>query len=208
MTEALPFFISGVIFGLVAGISPGPLLTLVISETLRHSKKAGIAIALAPLLTDVPIVSVSVFILSKIPHSDFVLGTISIAGALFIGYLAYESISLQGIEANVSAVEPKTLRRGVITNFLSPHPYLFWIAVGAPTILKAYKTNFLSVVLFILSFYIFLVGSKIIVALLVDKSKTFLKSNVYIYTIKLLGVILIILALLFIRDGLNFLGVF
>lgn len=207
MVESIPFLVSGAIFGLAAGIFPGPLLTLVISETLKHNRKAGIAVAIAPVLTDVPIVLISLYILAKLSRSHIVLGTISILGALFIGYLAYESIAVRGIEMTAKEIGIKSLRRGVITNFLSPHPYLFWVMVGAPIVLKAYRMNFMSAVLFIFGFYFFLVGSKITVALMVDKSKSFLKSNAYLYTIRLLGVILLILAILFVRDGLKFFGV-
>jgi hypothetical protein len=47
--------------------------------------------------------------------------------------------------------------------------------------------------------YLFLVGSKIALAIIVGKSKVFLKSNVYIYTIKVLGGILIIFSLIFLH---------
>jgi len=207
MIESLPFLISGILFGLVAGISPGPLLTLVISETIKHNKKQGIIVASAPILTDIPIVLLSVFVLAKLSSFKPVLGTISILGALFIVYLAYESITIKGIELNLQKVKAQSLRKGIITNFLNPHPYLFWIAVGAPTILKGYRVNVLSVLFFILGFYLFLVGSKIMVALMVDKSKSFLKSNTYVYIIRTLGFILLIFSVIFIKDGLNYFGI-
>jgi threonine/homoserine/homoserine lactone efflux protein len=207
MIESLPFLISGILFGLVAGISPGPLLTLVISETIKHNKKQGIIVASAPILTDIPIVLLSVFILAKLSSFNLVLGTISISGALFIVYLAYESITIKGIELNLQKVKAQPLRKGIITNFLNPHPYLFWIAVGAPTILKGYRVNVLSVLFFIVGFYLFLVGSKIMVALIVDKSKSFLKSNTYVYIIRTLGFILLIFSVIFIKDGLNYFGI-
>jgi len=207
MIESLPFLISGILFGLVAGISPGPLLTLVISETIKHNKKEGIFVASAPILTDIPIVLLSVFVLAKLSSFNLVLGTISISGALFIVYLAYESITIKGIELNLQKVKAQSLRKGIITNFLNPHPYLFWIAVGAPTILKGYRVNVLSVVFFILGFYLFLVGSKIMVALIADKSKSFLKSNTYVYIIRTLGFILLIFSVIFIKDGLNYFGI-
>lgn len=206
VSDSLPFLVTGAIFGLAAGISPGPLLALVISETLRHSRKAGIFVAIAPLVTDVPIVLVSVLVLTKLANSHLI-GVISLLGALFIGYLAYESISVKGMDLESQTVKAQSFKRGIVANFLNPNPYLFWIGVGAPTVLKAYKVNVFSVLLFIAGFYVLLVGSKIIVALLVDKSRTFLKSNVYIYTMRLLGLILLIFALLFVRDGLQLLGV-
>jgi len=39
MIEGLEFLISGVVFGLAAGIAPGPLLALAFSETLKYGKK-------------------------------------------------------------------------------------------------------------------------------------------------------------------------
>jgi threonine/homoserine/homoserine lactone efflux protein len=205
MTPSLPFLMSGILFGLAAGISPGPLLTLVISETLRHNRKAGIRVALAPIVTDLPIVLLSVFILTRLSNYNWPLGILSMLGGLFIGYLAYESITIKGVELNLEDARAQSLRKGIIANFLSPHPYLFWISVGAPTTLRAYSVNLPSAILFVLGFYICLIGSKITVALIVDKSKIFLTSKVYIYIIKILGLVLLIFAVMFVKEGLSLL---
>ena len=52
----ISFLTTGAILGLSAGFAPGPLLTLVVSETLRYNVKEGIKVALAPIVTDLPIV--------------------------------------------------------------------------------------------------------------------------------------------------------
>jgi len=59
----LNFLGIGLILGLSAGFAPGPLLTLVISETLQHDLKAGVKVALAPIITDLPIIIFTLFIL-------------------------------------------------------------------------------------------------------------------------------------------------
>jgi hypothetical protein len=64
----------GIIFGLSAGLAPGPLLMLVISDTLRHGIKAGVKVALAPVITDLPII-----------HPDKVISLQGHAGNHFIG---------------------------------------------------------------------------------------------------------------------------
>ena len=204
MIEEFTFLISGIIFGLTLGMSPGPLLTLVISETLKHDKKEGIKIAVAPILTDLPIVLITLLILSKLTNFDPILGSISILGAIFIGYLAYENISIKKIELDVSEAKLQSLKKGVIANFLNPHPYVFWFIIGAPTVLRAWGVSLFSAILFILGFYIFLVGSKISIAVIVEKSRSFLKSNIYVYTIRLLGIALLIFSLMFLIDGLKF----
>jgi hypothetical protein len=59
---------------------------------------------------------------------------------------------------------------------------------------------------FVLSFYVLLVGSKAVLAIFVGKSRSFLLGNKYIFTMRLLGLVLIILAGFLFRDGLHLLG--
>jgi len=208
MSQTITYLTMGAVFGLTAGISPGPLLTLVISETLRHNKTEGMKIAVAPLITDIPIVLLTIFILSKMASSDFVLGIISILGGFFIAYLGYDSIKSRGIEIDIQNLKPKSIRKGIIVNILSPHPYIFWLMVGAPITVKAYQANPFAAFAFIIAFYVLLVGSKISIALVVDRSRAFLKNKVFIWTLRILGLVLMILAILLIKEGLGYLGLF
>ena len=52
----MEFLFIGLLLGLSSGISPGPLLTLVIAETLRYGLGAGIRVAITPFITDLPII--------------------------------------------------------------------------------------------------------------------------------------------------------
>jgi len=134
----ISFALSGMLLGLTSGIAPGPLLTLVITETLKHGKKEGSKVAIAPLLTDIPIILIAVFILSRLSDFEFILGVISILGGLFILYLGYESIKTKGLEINTENIKTHSIKKGIIVNAINPHPYLFWITVGVPMIIKAY----------------------------------------------------------------------
>ena len=82
------------------------------------------------------------------------------------------------------------------------------LTIGAPLVLKAAKIQILSAILFIAGFYLLLVGSKIAVALLVGKSRRFLKSAYYINIIRVLGLFLIGFALVLVKDGLFYFGLF
>ena len=208
MTQTITYLTMGAVFGLTAGISPGPLLTLVISETLRHNKTEGVKIAVAPLITDIPIVLLTIFILSKMASSDIILGVISILGGIFIAYLGYESIKSKGIEIDIQNLKLKSIRKGIIVNILSPHPYIFWLMVGAPITIKAYQASPVAAFAFIIAFYVLLVGSKISIALVVDRSRAFLKNKVFIWTLRILGLVLLIFAILLIKEGLSYLGFF
>ena len=208
MTDTIHFLTVGIVLGLAAGISPGPLFALVISETLRHGKAEGIKVALVPLLTDIPIVILTLFVLSKLSNSDTALGIIAILGGGFVGYLAYESIKIKALEINIKEQKPQSIRKGIFANILNPHPYIFWLTIGAATMQNALQAGITALVAFIVAFYVLLVGSKIGVALIVDKSRDFLKKKAYIWIMRILGLVLLGFAVFFIKDGLEFLGYF
>jgi len=204
----LDYLIAGITLGFIAGISPGPLLILVITETIKHNRKEGIKIALVPLISDLPIVLFSVFVVYKLSNSDILLGIISFLGAAFLLFLAWENIRVKSIEVNLHNERKKIFRKGIIANFLSPHPYLFWMLVGAPISIKAYNQNFIAAVLFIVGFYVFIVGTKIGVAILSEKSKNILSSKFYVVIVKILGFILLLFSVILIKDGFKFLDIF
>jgi threonine/homoserine/homoserine lactone efflux protein len=208
MLSQLSFLATAFVLGLSGGLSPGPLLTLVISESLRHGVKEGIKVSMAPLFTDFPIVLATIYVLSRLSDIQPVIGAISLLGAAFLACLGYESLSFKGVDIDLTQIKPQSIKKGIVANFLNPSPYLFWFSIGAPIVLKAYKNSALSAILFVLCFYAFLVGSKIVIAVVIGKSRRFLKSNHYVYTIRFLGIILFIFAWLFVKDGLRSLGIY
>ena len=72
--------IAAIAFGLSGGLSPGPLLALVVAETLARGRRAGFAVAAAPLLTDGPIIAATVLLLGRIESSEPALGIVNLAG--------------------------------------------------------------------------------------------------------------------------------
>jgi threonine/homoserine/homoserine lactone efflux protein len=204
-TKMLHFLTVGTILGLSAGFAPGPLLTLVISETLQHGIRSGVKIALAPIITDLPIIIITVFVLSKLSNFHGILGIISLLGGAFILYMGCQSMRIKKVEIELKEKQPGSLAKGVLANALSPHPYLFWFTVGAPTMTKALSQNVAAALAFIASFYVCLVGSKIIVAILIGRSKHWLSSNAYLFAMRALGFLLCVLALVLFHDGLRLL---
>ena len=200
------FLTIGTILGLSAGFTPGPLLALVISETLQNDIQSGIKVALAPIITDLPIIILTLFILAKLSNFHSILGAISLIGGFFVLFIGAKGIRTKGVRLNLQKTKPNSLAKGILVNALSPHPYLFWFSVGAPIMIKALRQNIIAPLAFIGSFYAFLVGSKILLAILVGKSKSFLVGNVYIYTMRFLGLVLCVLAFALFHDGLKLLG--
>ena len=197
----LPFLFSGLSLGLAAGLSPGPLLALLVSQTLRHGLREGLRVALAPLISDIPIVLLCFYFLSTISGLGPALALVSIAGALFAGYLGYESLRAPGLELRGEQATPRSLSKAVAVNLLNPHVYLFWAMVGGPMLHKGLESADGSAFAFAGGFYVCLVGSKILVAVLVSRSRDALTGRGYRIAMRVLGILLLAVAAWMLAGG-------
>lgn len=202
------FLTMGLVLGLSAGLAPGPLLTLVISETLRRDVAAGIRVALAPLISDLPIILLSVGLLASLSDFEPVLGIISLVGGCVVFSMGIDGLRTAGVTVETESRVKNPLAKGVMVNILSPHPYLFWISVGGPTVQKASDIHLTAVAAFIAGFYLLLVGSKLVLAILVGRSRSILQGRAYVWTMRGLGLALCLLALILFKDGFELLGLF
>ncbi|MCU0573918.1 MAG: LysE family translocator [Syntrophobacteraceae bacterium] len=200
------FLGAGVILGLSAGFAPGPLLTLVVSQTLRHGAREGVKVALAPLLTDLPIILACFFILKRFAHSEMLLGLTALVGGAFVLHLAIDSFRARPLSGEIPEQAPRSFGRGVLVNFLSPHPYLFWMTVGAPLMVKAWNLTPLASLAFATGFYTCLVGAKVLLALLSGRCRAYTSGRVHEVLLRFLGVLLLIFAGLLIKEGIQLLG--
>ncbi|MEU5426427.1 LysE family transporter [Streptomyces olivoreticuli] len=167
----------GVALGFSAGISPGPLLALVLSGTLRGGLGVGLRVAAVPLITDLPVIVLSVTVLSVLPGRAVSAG--GVIGGLFLAWLAASTIR-ESRTAEIPAVREaaviraqgrRTLRQGVLINLLSPHPWVFWLTTGAPLLVAAWRDSPPGAGGFLLGFYALLVGSKAALALIVARAR-------------------------------------
>ena len=198
--------ISGILLGLAAGIAPGPLLTLVITQSLVYGMAEGIKVALAPLMTDLPIIIAAFVLGSQLSAAPLPLGLLSLAGAGYICYMAWESLNVKPPTQNARARSPKSIKKGVLTNFLNPHPYLFWITVGTPLLHKSWTGAPLLAISWLVCFYTTLLGIKIILSILVGHWRKMLHGSAYLWANRSLGLVLLFFAAALAMDGLRMVG--
>ncbi len=204
-SEPISYLITGILLGLSAGISPGPLLTLVISESLANGTKAGIKVAVAPILSDAPILAVSYYLAVEFSKTNILLGLISLFGALFLFYLGFQNFRYKESVYMDSIFSGKPVKKGILTNVLNPHPYIFWLSVGAPIMVAGFGESLFSGILFLAGFYLFLVGSKIALALLSGKIREFISSRSYLIILKILGLVLFVFGVLLLVESAGYL---
>jgi len=192
---------AALVYGLTGGLAPGPLMTLVISQTLRHGAKEGMKTALAPLITDGPIMIVLLLFLGRIAAIRSLVGVIAIAGVLYLLYLAWESWSAPPPGATETSAAPRSIVRGAVVNFLNPNPYLFWLTAGTPMLIKAWRHSALAAAAFITVFFVCLVGSKLLLALVLARSREHVVGRWYRPVMRTLALLLVVFAVIVGRDA-------
>ena len=205
--EILNFLFLAVTMAVAGVIQPGPTSTLLISQSIRYGTKEGLKIAIAPLITDIPIILIVTFLLSKVSGSNTIVGSISLLGAGYLLYLAYVSLVVKPVGISDKKTSPQSLRKGVITNALNPAPYLFWLTLGAAMLQKALEIGPWMIPVYLVLAYATFVGGYALLAILVGKFRNMLQSNMYVWIVRLMGLILAIFAVTFLIRGLKLLGV-
>ena len=195
-------FLLGLSLGLGAGLAPGPLLALVIRTTLQDGAAAGVRVAFSPLVTDVPIIAIAVLLAASLPEE--VLGVLGIAGGCFVIWLGIEALREEPApaEAAAGAAAPqRDLIRGALTNGLSPHPWVFWLTVGAPILAKGSAAD---AVLFLVAFYLLLVGAKVVLALGIGAGRErLMQGRGYVLLLRASAVLLLATGALLALEGLH-----
>jgi threonine/homoserine/homoserine lactone efflux protein len=173
---------------------------------LRHGAREGCKIAVSPLITDAPVIAVALFAAAKLAQLRPLLGVVSFAGGIFVLYLAWEGLRPAQADPAQPAQNPNSWLKGIVTNLLSPHPWLFWLTVGAASLANALRQGWIPAAAFLAGFYLLLVGCKIAVAIIVGRSRQALARPAYRIIMRILSVLLACFAVLLFREGVRNLG--
>ncbi len=156
----LSFFLQGVVLGLAGGAQPGPLQAWLMSRSLADGWRRALPAIAAPLITDGPVILLALLVLQHLPN--WWQSLLSMAGGLFVLCLAWDA--WRGLGQGSGDTPPpdptqarRTVMQAVLTNLLSPSPYLFWSLVGGPILLRGWRETPASGIGFILGFYLALI---------------------------------------------------
>lgn len=195
----------GLSLGLGAGLAPGPLLALVIRSTLQEGVSAGVRVAFSPLLTDLPIIVLALVLAGSLP--DRALAGLGVVGGAFVIWLGVEALRESPAPAELergAAAAQRQILRGALTNALSPHPWVFWITVGAP-ILAQHGTG--GGAAFLVAFYGLLIGTKVAVAVILHAGRDRLaRGRGFAVVLRASALLLLGTGVVLLLDGLRGLG--
>lgn len=194
----------GLGLGLAAGVSPGPLLALVVSSTLDRGFGAGLRVALAPVLTDAPIILLAIAVLRDLPPRWLAgIGAVGGCVVIYLGIATLRSPIQEREPGPAASGRTVDLWRGALVNLLNPHPWIFWTSVQGPMLIRGWRRDPLTAVAFVMAFYATIVGSKIAIAWLVACGRQALQDRWYRRLLIGSGILLIAMGLVLVAEAIS-----
>lgn len=203
MDPIISLIATAVVLGATSGLSPGPLLTLVVAESFQRGFRSGAAVAIAPIITDLPIVLLMMVLANALSSMNYVIGVLYLAGSCYLAYLSIELFRIKGMEIDTTSNPRTSFIKGIVANLLNPAPYIFWLTVGTPLLLQAKEISWLVLAAFLGFFYGLLVGTKLLLAVLIGKNRHVLEGRYYRVVMSFMGILLIFFAAIFIKNGIE-----
>jgi len=168
LTSLAGFAAQGIGYGFTAAAQPGAFQTFLISQTLTNGWRRTLPAALAPLISDAPIVVLMVVVLTRLPEEA--RSVLHLASGLFLLYLAlgafraWRSFDVGAVA--VTATGQQSLLKAAAVNLVSPGPYIFWGLIAGPLLMQAWSQDPAAGLAFLTGFYAAMIatlGSMILV---------------------------------------------
>jgi threonine/homoserine/homoserine lactone efflux protein len=166
-TLMVNYLLQGAVLGLAAAAQPGPFQVYLLSQVAQNGWRRTMPAALAPLVSDGPIILLGLLVLNQVP--EWMQRGLSIAGGLFILYLAlgagrsawqqWRKLQLASAEVEPIPTSTQSLWRAALMNALNPNPYIYWSLVTGPILLRGWEIDPIYGVGFVGGFYGTMVAS-------------------------------------------------
>lgn len=136
------YLLQGVGFGLAAASQPGPFQTYLISQSLTNGWRRTLPAALAPLISDGPIIAVCLLVLSQVPAGmEKVLYAFSGMFILYLAFGSYKSWKRYNSTVKTENTNKQSIWKAALMNSLSPGPYMFWTLVTGPILVAGWRES-------------------------------------------------------------------
>jgi threonine/homoserine/homoserine lactone efflux protein len=131
----------GMTYAFAAAVQPGPFQSYLMSQALSRGWRHTLPAALAPLVSDGPIILLVLLVLSRVPA--WLQDALQVAGGFFLLYLAYGAWKAwrdyaPGAPAPAQSSQ-QTLLKASLVNLLNPNPYLAWSLVMGPLLIRGWN---------------------------------------------------------------------
>jgi threonine/homoserine/homoserine lactone efflux protein len=146
------YLVLGATYGFAAGAQPGQLQAYLINRAVAHGWRSTLPAALAPILSDAPIICLVLVVLTRVP--PLMVSVLQTAGGVFLLYLAWSTaVASSGAQTAPPVSARQTLAKAAVLNLLNPNPYLGWSLVMGPLCLEAWHRAPSNAVALVAAFY-------------------------------------------------------
>jgi len=146
--------------GIFASASPGALQAYLLQQTIRHGWRHAWPAVLAPLVSDIPVVLLVLFILGRLP--PLWLRSLQYAGGAFLLLLSFRALrGLRKLDSKAPQppAGPQTFLTAILANGLSAGPYVFWSLIAGPILSRVWSTTLAAGLGFLLVYYLALLST-------------------------------------------------
>jgi threonine/homoserine/homoserine lactone efflux protein len=183
---------------LSGALMPGPLLTVTISESVRHGFKVGPLLMTGHALLEFLLVVAIMLGLGPYLKLPPVMGTIALLGGLLLIYLGVDMIRTQvrlALDHEPNDVDARYARHpivvGVLASLANPYWTLWWATIGLGYLLAVRDMGFAGLTAFFLGHITADYAWYSLVSFGVSRGKTLLSDNSYRHMIRTCGLVLL-----------------
>ena len=191
----------GAFFGVQGSVAPGPLQTVIISESLSRGIRSSWRAATISLVSDPFALVVAVLFVANLPNA-FIAG-ISFLGALTLFRIAWLQFRTTVDDFHVQTPQSRLSFFTIwTTNMFNPNLWIFSFTINAVQISQFFKEGgFMAVVAYLSAFFVAICSCNLLIAFIVSKSRRFFDVKRLVGINRILGVFLLIVAVRFVYIG-------
>jgi threonine/homoserine/homoserine lactone efflux protein len=201
------------IVGFTGAMMPGPVTTLIVTESARRGFIAGPLITVGHVLLELAMVIALFFGLGDVLKQNVAAGVIGLMGGLFLLWMGWGilksawrgEVSLT-LEANgrTSGASSNPVVQGVLTSISNPYWILWWATVGAASLITFRAYGLAGIVAFYIGHTLADWVWNNTVAFIVATGRRVMSDKIYRAILIVCGGFLILLSLYFVTSGIEF----
>jgi threonine/homoserine/homoserine lactone efflux protein len=199
--DYLSIFIVSFTIALSGALMPGPLLTAVISESMKHGQKTGPLVILGHAILEVIMVAVILLAFYHYAYNFMVLKVVALLGGFILVYTgARMMLTVRSLVLEFKAESPAThslIFTGITMSLANPYWTMWWLTVGLGLVMAAQRAGWAAIGIFFLGHIAADFGWYSIISFMVSRGRNYLSQSVYRGIVVACGVILVTFGLYF-----------
>jgi threonine/homoserine/homoserine lactone efflux protein len=203
-------FLSSLLIAYSGALMPGPMLTVVVTETPRQGARAGPLVVLGHAILELTLLILLVIGLGPILKHEAVQAVLQIAGGLMLVWtavsmivaLARHRVSIDW-EGGAGGGKARAVLMGIVSSLANPYWTIWWVTIGLGLLTKAYALGIAGLVAFYLGHITGDLSWYSLVSGALAAGKRFITLRVYRTMLSVVAAFLLVLAAWFLTSGIR-----